>query len=75
MGVITIEIPQNVNRKYRIFSESSARKFLSELDTLVQKENKIDDDDILGLWADREKSAAEIAETLRKGWDRTKKNG
>ena len=75
MGVITIEIPQGVNRKYRFVSEKSAKKVLSNLDKMVKEENAVEDEEILGLWADRKQSTEEIARTLRKGWDRTKKNG
>ena len=75
MGQITIDIPQSLNRKYRIVSEDSARKVLSKLEILLKEENKTDDDEILGLWADREESVEEIARELREGWDRTKKNG
>ncbi len=75
MGQITIEIPQSVNRNYRIVSEDSARKVLSKLEILLKEENKIDHNEILGLWADREESVEEIARELRAGWDRTKKNG
>ncbi len=75
MGVITIEIPQGVNRKYRIVSEDSADEVLSKLESLVKNENKIDDDEILGLWSDRKESAEEIAEKLRrKSNDRNLKN-
>ncbi len=75
MGVITIEIPQGVNRKYRIVSESSAKEVLSELENLVKRENKIDDDEILGMWADRKESAGEIARNLRRrSNDRSLKN-
>jgi hypothetical protein len=66
MGQITIEIPQSVNRNYRIVSENSAREVLSKLERLVEEENKIDDDEILGLWADREESVEEIARDLRR---------
>lgn len=66
MGQITIEIPQRINRNYRIISEDSAKEVLSKLEHLVEAENKIDDDEILGLWADREQSAEEIAGELRK---------
>jgi hypothetical protein len=66
MGQITIEIPQKVNRKYRIVSESSAKEVLSKLENLVENENKIDDEEILGLWADRKESAEEIARDLRR---------
>jgi hypothetical protein len=75
MGEITIEIPQNLNRTYRIVSESSAKKVLSDLEQLVKRENTIEDDEILGLWTDREESVEEIARNLRKGWDRTEENG
>jgi hypothetical protein len=75
MGQITIEIPQSVNRNYRIVSEDSARKVLSKLEILLKEENKIDHNEILGLWADREESVEKIARELRAGWDRTKKNG
>ena len=75
MGQITIEIPQSVNRNYRIVSEKAASKVLSKIEILLKEENKIDNDEILGLWADREESAEEIARNLREGWDRTKQNG
>ena len=65
MGQITIEIPQKISRKFRIVSESSARKMLSEIEHLVKAENSIDDDEILGLWSDRPESAEEIARELR----------
>ncbi len=76
MGQITIEIPQSVNRTYRIVSESSAKEVLSKLEKLVKNENKIDDKEILGLWADRKESVEEIARDLRrKTNDRSLKNG
>lgn len=75
MGVITIEIPQGVNRKYRIASESSAKEVLSKLDQMLKQENRVEDDEILGLWADREESVEKIARDLRKGWNRSEKNG
>jgi len=39
MGQITIEIPQKLNRTYRLVSEESAQKVLSNLDILVRREN------------------------------------
>ena len=50
MGQIIIEVPQDVNRTYRIASENLAKKLLSNLDQLVQKETAVEDEDILGLW-------------------------
>ncbi len=56
MGQITIEIPQKLNRTYRVVSENSAEKVLSNLEQLLKKENSVEDDEILGLWADREEN-------------------
>jgi len=75
MGQITIEIPQKLNRTYRLVSEKSAKKVLSSLEQIVKQENSVEDDEILGLWADREESVEEIARELRRGWNRAKKNG
>ena len=76
MGQITIEIPQSVDRKFRIISEISAKEVLSKLEIIVKKENKIDDDEILGLWSERKESVEEIAQDLRKKTnDRSLKNG
>jgi translation initiation factor IF-2 len=66
MGQITIEIPQSVNRNYRLVSEYSAKEVLSKVENLVSNENKTNDDEILGLWADRKDSVEEIARDLRK---------
>jgi hypothetical protein len=75
MGQITIEIPQKVNRKYRLVSKSSAKEVMSQIETLVKNENQVDDNEILGLWADREESVKEISRALRrKSNDCTAKN-
>ena len=66
IGRITIEIPPSLNRNYRVISEDSARKVLSKLKILLKEENKIDDDEILGWWADREESVEEIAKVSRR---------
>lgn len=75
MGQITIEIPQKISKTYRIISEDSAEQIISNVETLITKENSVEDDEILGLWSDREKSVEEIARALRnKSNDRTLKN-
>jgi hypothetical protein len=75
MGQITIEIPQKVSKTYRIVSEDSAEQIISNLEILVTKENAVADDEILGLWADREETVEEIARDLRnKSNDRSRKN-
>jgi hypothetical protein len=76
MGQITIEIPQQISRNYRIASAESARKMLSEIEQLVEAESLPADDEILGLWAGRPESAEEIARDLRrKSNNRHLKNG
>lgn len=76
MGQITIEIPQRVKRVYRIVSEESAKNVLDKLDSLVKEANHVGENSILGLWADREESAEEIARDLRKKSNsRTAQNG
>jgi hypothetical protein len=52
MGQITIEIPQAVNRTYRIISEDSAKKLLANLERILKKEKAIEDEDILSLWTE-----------------------
>ena len=66
MGQITIEIPQKITRTYRLVSENPANKVLSNLDQMVKQENLVEDDEILGLWVEREESVEEIARELRK---------
>lgn len=74
MGQITIEIPQNIDRNYRLVSEDSGEKVLSNVEYLVKKENDVADDEILGLWADRKETVEEIARNLRqKSNDRSAK--
>ena len=70
MGQITIEIPQKITRTYRLVSENPANKVLSNLDQMVTQENLVEDDEILGLWVEREESVEEIARELRKIWNR-----
>ena len=55
MGQIIIEIPQAVNRTFRIVSEDSAKKLLANLERLLKKEKAIEDEDILSLWAEPKK--------------------
>jgi len=66
MGRITIEVPQKLNKTYRIISEDSAKEVLDKLEVMVKKANHIKKNGLLGLWADREESAEEIARELRR---------
>jgi len=50
MGQIIIEIPQDVNRTYRIVSENAAKKLLETLERRAERESEEENEDILGLW-------------------------
>lgn len=53
MGRITIEVPLNINKKFRIVSEASAQEVLSKLESHIKNENRVDENEILKLWSDR----------------------
>lgn len=59
MGQITIEIPQNISRNFRIISEESASKILFALERLAHKEMD-EDEDLLGVWEIPEKPVNKI---------------
>ncbi len=81
MGQVVLEIPQNVNRTFRIESEERAAAILEQLEN--DREDKIkrgiasgaiqlptskfsdNDDEVLGIWADRPESGEEIARKIR----------
>jgi hypothetical protein len=80
MGQVVIEMPQNVNRSCRVNDSEFGEKFLQDLENFEQKMKsknspsiipprrnslKEDGDKVLGIWADREESAEEIARTIR----------
>lgn len=80
MGQVTIEIPQNINRTYRVDDSKFSRQLLDELDDFEKKSKpkklqnvipprrnslKEDGEAVLGIWADREESAEEIARKIR----------
>lgn len=70
MGQIIIEIPQDIDRLYRIPLHESAEDILLKVDKLIALSNSIEDDEILNLWADCKESASEIAEEARQSWKR-----
>ncbi len=80
MGQVTIEIPQNVNRSYQINDSEFGEQLLQNLEDFEKKEksakspaiipprrNSLKEDlaEAVGIWADREESADEIARTIR----------
>ena len=80
MGQVTIEIPQNVNRTFRVNDTAFSEQLLQNLEEFEKKAKperlsamipprrnslKEDSEAVLGIWADREESAEEIARTIR----------
>ncbi len=80
MGQITIEIPQNVNCAYRVDDSEFGEQLLQNLEDFEKKTKaekvpviipprrnslKKDGDAVMGIWADREESADEIARAIR----------
>ncbi len=73
MGVITIEVPQRVSKKYQIDSEKKAKELIESLDKMSPQKKKLRDlSDVVGIWADRIESAEEIARELRRKSNRVK---
>jgi hypothetical protein len=80
MGQVIIEVPQNVNRTYRVDDSEFSEKILQDLENFEQKvkserfesvipprRNSLSEDreQVLGIWADREESAEKIARRIR----------
>ena len=80
MGQVTIEIPQNVNRTFRVNDSEFSEQLLQNLEEFEKKSKperlsamipprrnslKEDLEEASGIWADREESAEEIARTIR----------
>ncbi len=75
MGVITIEVPQQVRTTYQIDSEDSAQDLIEGLEKVAKKKKNIDLSDVFGIWADRWETRDEIARDLRKRSNSRAKNG
>ena len=80
MGQVVIELPQNVNRFYQVESVELGEELLQDLDEMERKmkssenpaivpprRNSLKEDlaAVVGIWADREESAEEIARRIR----------
>jgi hypothetical protein len=75
MGQLVIEIPQNIVRSFRIKDNEFSEKLLLDLENKSVKNSNIipprrnslkeDGDAVLGIWADREEDALEIARKIR----------
>ncbi|MCY7348256.1 MAG: hypothetical protein LH614_18845 [Pyrinomonadaceae bacterium] len=76
MGQLVIEVPQNINLKVSVKSAEIVDEILrlvknpkKKLETttldLPYDLDEIDENEVLGIWADREDSAEEIARKIR----------
>ncbi|MEO8073410.1 MAG: hypothetical protein ABI891_09070 [Acidobacteriota bacterium] len=80
MGQVTIEIPQNINRTYQVKDSEFGEQLLQNLEDFEKKtksdklaniipprRNSLKKDlaEAVGIWADREESAEEIARKIR----------
>ena len=77
MGVLTIEIPQEISRSFRVDDSAFSAQIIDELEThaagkyssnvrLPRRTDRVAAlREVLGIWADRPESADEIAKRLR----------
>jgi hypothetical protein len=78
MGQVIVELPQNVYRTYHVDDSAFSEQLLRDLDensSVEESQSAIipprrntlveDGDAVLGIWADREESAMEIARRIR----------
>jgi len=64
MGSLTIEVPLEVNRTFRVEDKQDAEKLLRQLENLNKKKSAFDD--VLGIWARRKGRALNRKFTAQK---------
>ena len=79
MGQVVVDLPQNINRYFRVKDLKFGQQLLRELEENAsvsetpailpprRKTLKSDGDEVLGIWSDREETADEIARRIRDG--------
>jgi hypothetical protein len=70
MGEVVIELPIEVNRRFRITDAKVAVRVLRDLEDLEQipqASSDVTDEEVLTVWANRSESPDEIARQLRQG--------
>jgi hypothetical protein len=70
MGEVVIELPIEVNRRFRITDAKVAARVLEDLEHLERVPpplSPVTDEEVLTLWANRPESPDEIARQLRHG--------
>ena len=61
MGSLTIEIPMQIDRSFRVEDEKIAEKLLRELEQI----NKTPFEDVLGIWKGRKEKEEDLTKRLR----------
>ncbi len=61
MGSLTIEIPMQIDRSFRVEDEKIAEKLLRELEQI----NKTPFEDVLGIWKGRKEKEEDLTQRLR----------
>ncbi len=64
MGSLTIEVPFDLKRTFKVKDKEFAARLLQELEN--QPESKGVFDDVVGIWANCQESSDELTKTLRK---------
>ena len=70
MGKVVIELPIEVNRRFRITDAKVAARVLQDLEGLEPVppiSSSVTDEEVLTVWANRSESPDEIARQLRQG--------
>ena len=68
MGQVVIELPIEVNRRFRITDAKVAARVLQDLEQLERippASSPVTEEEVLTVWADRSESPDEIAHRLR----------
>jgi hypothetical protein len=70
MGKVTIELPLEIDRHFRITDAKAAARVVRDLERIIQVNGDppaVTDDEVLSVWAGRTESPDEIARQLRQG--------
>ena len=72
MGEVVIELPFELKRRFRITDPKAAADVIEKLEKLEDRTvnpapEAITDDEVLGVWANRQETPDEIARQLRQG--------
>jgi hypothetical protein len=66
MGKVVIEMPIEVNRRFRI-TDAKVLRDLEDLEQIPQGSSEVTEEEVLTVWANRPEAPDEIARQLRRG--------